>query len=141
VAILPKMAEDEGTTNLEVATNTNISGRMRMLSQRLSILYAAFYGDLPEPTLIPNLKGVSENLQMGLSSLITSSINTTEIDDAMAGVIQEWNIVEKRCTQDNCLMYEAKSMKLDEMFTVANRFLTKVDKVVGMYAKLIDRTN
>jgi nitrate/nitrite-specific signal transduction histidine kinase len=141
VAILPKMSEDEGTTNLEVANNTNISGRMRMLSQRLSMLYAAFYGDLPDPTLIPNLKGVSENLQRGLSTLITSSINTTEIDDAMAGVIQEWNVVEERCTQDNCLMYEAKSMQPDEMFTVANRFLNKVDKVVGMYAKLIDRTN
>lgn len=129
----------ESVSAATVAVNTNTSGRIRMLSQRLTLYYGAYYSDCGDAAVnLKTLKAAGEAIQASLSQLITSDINTSEIDDSLSDLIIDWHEIEERCTKDNCLTFENKQMDPKQMFTVCNKMLSKVDKAVGMYAKLLD---
>lgn len=137
VSILP--SKNETITGATVAKNTNISGRVRMLSQRLTLYYIAYVNGIGEPTSsLAVMKESAEKIQGIMSNLMTSEINTTDIDESIGDVIIDWRQIEERCTVDNCLNFEKKSVDPKNMFLITNRIVGKTDKVVGMYAKLLD---
>ncbi len=137
VSTLP--GRDETITGAAVAKNTNISGRIRMLSQRLTMYYVAFLSGVGEPSSQLNvMKESAEKIQGIMSNLITSDINTTDIDESISDVIIDWRQIEERCTVDNCINFEKKNVDPKNMFLITNRIMSKTDKVVGMYAKLLD---
>ncbi len=137
VSTLP--GRSETITGAAVAKNTNISGRVRMLSQRLTLYYVAFMSNVGEPvSQLAVMKESAEKIQGILSNLITSEINTTDIDEALSDVIIDWRQIEERCTVNDCISFEKKNVDPRNMFLITNRVVSKSDKVVGMYAKLLD---
>jgi hypothetical protein len=101
--------------------------------------YGAYFSDCGDPqSNLKALKAAGEAIQASLSLLMTSDINTSEIDDSLSDLIIEWHEIEERCTKDNCLTFENKQMDPKQMFSVCNKMLSKVDKTAGMYSKLLD---
>jgi nitrate/nitrite-specific signal transduction histidine kinase len=129
-------ADDESSINPEtIATNVNIAGRMRMLSQRLTLYYGAHYNDMDKDAM-KNVQIVSNNLQQGISHLMMSDINTTDIDDALTNSFKDWEIIREKCTKDGCKGFENKTIEPAVLFDTMNKFLSKMDRITSMYASL-----
>jgi hypothetical protein len=128
----------EGISSEIIAENINTSGRQRMLSQRLTFYYAAYVWGIAESATSLRLKNLAEFLQQNFSKLITSEVNTSEIDDAMAGVVGDWREIEEKCVKDNCFTFENKSVEVGKMYAFSTTVLGKMDKITAMYAKLLE---
>jgi hypothetical protein len=127
--------DDSAISPEAIANNVNIAGRMRMLSQRLTLYYGAHYSNLDKEAMKTILL-VSSNIQQGVSFLMMSDINTTDIDDAISNSFKDWEIIREKCTKDGCKGFEDKSIEPQLLFETMNRFLTKMDKITAMYASL-----
>jgi len=121
-----------------IAENINTSGRQRMLSQRLTFYYAAYVWGIAESATGLRLKNLAEFLQQNFSQLITSEVNNTEIDDAIAGVLGDWREIEEKCVKDNCYTFENKGVEVGKMYAFSATVLSKMDKITAMYAKLLE---
>jgi Type IV pili methyl-accepting chemotaxis transducer N-term len=130
--------EVDGVSAGIVAENINTSGRQRMLSQRLTFYYAAYVWGVAESATALRLKSLAEFLQQNFSKLITSEVNNTEIDDAMAGVVGDWREIEEKCVKDNCFTFENKGVEVGKMYSFSTTVLSKMDKITAMYAKLLE---
>lgn len=128
---LPK--KDETVDPEAIANYTNVAGRLRMLSQRLTLYYGAYYSDL-DKTGIGVLKNVSEEIQKGMNTLITSDINTSEIDETLSLAIKDWDVIREKCTGNNCLDFERKAMDPSQMYELTNGIVNKMNKITAMYA-------
>lgn len=139
-ATQPRPRSEKGVAADLVAENTNQASRIRMLSQRLTFYYGAYVAGLTTPNndLIKQLQQVAMGIQGGMNSLVTSDANTVDIDDAISSAIIDWRMIEEKCSKNNCTSFEDKSMDPAEVFLVTNRILIKMDKITGMYAKLLD---
>ena len=114
--------KNESVSAATVALNTNSSGRLRMLSQRLTMYYGAYFSDCGDPQAnLKTLKAAGEAIQAGLSQLMVSEINSSEIDEALSDIILDWHEIEEKCTKDNCLTFENKQMDPKQMFSVCNK--------------------
>ncbi len=128
----------DGVSSAIVADNINTSGRQRMLSQRLTFYYAAYVWGIAESAGALRLKNQAELLQQNFSKLITSEVNTSEIDDAIAGVVGDWRDIEERCINQNCYTFENKGIEVGKMYAFSATVLSKMDKITAMYAKLLE---
>ena len=133
-----KRENEDGLAAGIVAENINTSGRQRMLSQRLTFYYAAYVWGVAESATALRLKNLAEFLQQNFSKLITSEVNTSEIDDAMAGVVGDWREIEEKCVKDNCFTFENKGVEVSKMYAFSTTVLGKMDKITAMYAKLLE---
>ncbi|GGE73676.1 hypothetical protein GCM10011533_27630 [Streptosporangium jomthongense] len=68
----------------------NISGRQRMLSQRIGMLYVAKSWQVADETLDPAFKQALSDFDQALKLLIESSLNTREINQALNEVAAQW---------------------------------------------------
>lgn len=128
----------DGISSAIIADNINTSGRQRMLSQRITFYYAAYVWGVAESATALRLKNLAEFLQQNFSQLITSEVNNTEIDDAIAGVVGDWREIEEKCVKDNCYTFENKGVEIGKMYAFSGTVLSKMDKITAMYAKLLE---
>jgi hypothetical protein len=140
VGTLPLKAGDADVSAEVVAENTNQSSRMRMLSQRLALYYAAYVAGLNTPNndIVKQIQQMATGIQGGITTLVTSEANTAEIDDAISTAVMDWREIEEKCTVNNCISFEEKAIDPVDVFNVTNKMQVKIDKITAMYAKLLD---
>jgi Type IV pili methyl-accepting chemotaxis transducer N-term len=133
---LPSASDDAAISPAIVTQYTNVSGKTRLLSQRLTLYYGAHYSDLDKDAS-KQLKVVADNIQACFSTLMACEINTTDIDDALAGVLKDWETVREKCYKGDCFDFENKTVDPIQMYDTCNKILSKMDKVTAMYASLL----
>jgi hypothetical protein len=135
----PKTRKGDVPADL-VTESANQSSRMRMLSQRLAFYYAAYVAGLNTPNndIVKQIQQMATSIQGGITSLVTSEANTTEIEEAISTAVMDWREIEEKCTVNNCISFEEKAIDPVDVFNSTNKMQSKIDKITSMYAKLLD---
>ena len=128
----------QGTVQLEKQSSSaasrlvNVSGRQRMLSQRMAKFYQASAWGIGDAAAAASLDKARKEFADALQELGASSANTVQIRESLELVKQQWFFF------DNALGQKAGSDKRPQsaVATTSERILQEMENVVGQYESL-----
>jgi nitrate/nitrite-specific signal transduction histidine kinase len=129
---------NQGTIQLErlsgskVGHLVNLSGLMRMLSQRMAKLYLAQTWGVSDAVYAAELEKVRREFGSALQALLSASANTPQIHEALTLVSQQWLFF------DNALSQQGRSDKRPQtaVATTSERILEELESTVSLYEKI-----
>ncbi|HLO61793.1 MAG TPA: type IV pili methyl-accepting chemotaxis transducer N-terminal domain-containing protein [Azonexus sp.] len=128
----------QGTSQLEKQSSSttgrlvNLSGRQRMLAQRMAKFYQATAWGVGDASSAGNLDKARKEFSDALKELGTAPANTQQIKDTLELVKQQWFFFE------NALGQKVGGDKRPQIAvaTTSERILEEMEGVVGLYEKL-----
>lgn len=129
---------DQGAVQLEKTSGTNaarlvnISGRQRMLSQRMAKFYQAKALSIADDKSAAQFDKARKEFADALQELATAPTNTSQIKESLELVKQQWFFFE------NALGQKSGSDKRPQLAvaTTSERILEEMEGVVGLYEKM-----
>ena len=112
----------------------NLSGRQRMLSQRMAKYYQAAYWEISSAEGNSKLEAARKEFSAGLATLNTSPGNTPKIKEELAMAEQQWIFFDAAIRKADAT--KNHHMAATNVATTSERLLEIMDRVTGMYQDL-----
>jgi len=112
----------------------NISGRQRMLSQRIGMLYTAKSWNIKSDKLDKSFKQAMNEYDKALKFLTSSKLNSAEINNALVKVNSQWEFSRSGFEQMESGRYVPFIIQV-----TTESMLKKMNKITGMYETVIDK--
>jgi len=130
----------KATVQLETYSGTamgqlvNISGRQRMLSQRMAKFYQAQQWGVAPPDVMAKLEAARKDFVAGMATLLAAPTNTSRIREELALAQQQWmffdDALRKISEPKNARQYAIN------VATTSERILSTMDGITGLYQQL-----
>lgn len=113
----------------------NISGRQRMLSQRMAKFYQAINWGVASSDALINLAKARDEFLLAMTELSGSPKNTADINVEITLAQQQWFFFDQ-ALKSSADSVEAKVRFATNVATTSERILETMDRITGMYEKL-----
>jgi hypothetical protein len=111
----------------------NLSGRQRMLSQRLAMLYYASNSGYQEKLFKQEMHKTARKFDQALTKLLKAKENTPEIDESLLDVANQWGFYKTRFDGSDEGRFSPKTIKVvSESLLKAMNDITKLYEAVSI---------
>ncbi len=123
-------SEESAEEDLELKKTINLSGKQRMLSQRLGLYYLANQGATKSPMTEKTLNTVFEDLDNAISDLLISNYNTDKIEEALANAMGIWSEI-----RENKKKLLNQGFDNTKIYKLSNELTKAFNKVTSLYER------
>ncbi|WP_182440184.1 type IV pili methyl-accepting chemotaxis transducer N-terminal domain-containing protein [Colwellia sp. RSH04] len=106
----------------------NLSGRQRMLSQRLAMLYYASNSGYKEKIFKQDMHKTARQFTQALDKLLTARENTPQINEALVEVANQWRFYQTKFDGTNEGNFSPKTIKV-----VTESLLKEMNSITKLY--------